>query len=67
MSTIEDRLARLILVLVPSIIVTLGCGVSLLPRDMVMQAINALTAWLTLSLLIGVVVGHCALGEAENP
>ena len=66
MSSIEDRLARSILLLVPAIIVTLGCGVSLLPREMVVRAISALTAWLTLSLLIGVVVGHCALGEIDN-
>jgi hypothetical protein len=67
MSLMEDRLARLALALVPVVIVALGCGVSLLPRDLVVRAIGALTAWLTLSLLIGVVVGHCALGEADYP
>jgi hypothetical protein len=65
MSPMEDRLTRLTLALVPVVIVALGCGASLLPRDLVVRAIGALAAWLSLSLLIGVVVGHCALGEAD--
>ena len=65
MSSVGDRLTRLALALVPVVIVALGCGASLLPRELVAQAITALTAWLTLSVLVGVVVGHCALGEAD--
>ena len=61
----EDRPARITLVMVPIAIVALGCGVSLLPRDVVLQVFNVLAAWLTLSLPIGVLVGHCALGESE--
>jgi hypothetical protein len=65
MSTVGDRLVRLILALVPAVIITLGCGASLLPRELVVRAISALTAWLMVSFLIGVVVGHCALGEGD--
>jgi hypothetical protein len=67
MSSVGDRLTRLTLALVPAIIVTLGCSASLVPRELVAKAISALTAWLTLSVLVGVVVGHCALGEADYP
>jgi len=63
----DDRLARLTLVLIPTAIVGLGCGVSLLPRDIVLQAFNVLTAWLTLSVPIGVLFGHCALSESDCP
>ena len=52
--------------LVPAAIVTLGYGASMLPREMVLRAISALTAWLALSLGIGVVVGHCVLSEADG-
>ena len=65
MATVGDRLVRLTLALMPVVIVTLGCGASLLPRELVARAISALTAWLTVSFLIGVVVGHCVLGEAD--
>jgi hypothetical protein len=66
MAAVEDRIERSIMFLVPAIIVTLGCGASLLPREMVVRAISALMAWLALSLGIGVVVGHCALSEADG-
>ncbi|HEY2618866.1 MAG TPA: hypothetical protein VGI78_16120 [Acetobacteraceae bacterium] len=66
MSTVGDRLIRFILALMPAAIIALGCGASFLPRELVVRAISAMTAWLLLSFLIGVVVGHCALGEAEN-
>jgi hypothetical protein len=61
-----DRLDRLLLASVPAII-ALGGGVSLLPRELLLRATGVLTVWLTLSVPIGIVVGHCALGEAEAP
>jgi hypothetical protein len=68
MSSVGDRLTRLVLALVPVVIIAVGCGgASLLPRALVAHAITALTAWLTLSVLVGIVVGHCALGEADYP
>ena len=57
---------RLVLVLVPAVIVTLGCGVSLMPRDLVIRWTSLLAAWLTLSLPVGVLVGHCVPDEAEG-
>ena len=67
MSIAGGRIARLTLAMVPAVILTLGCCVRLLPHHVLVHAISALTAWLTLSLLVGVVVGHCALGEADYP
>ena len=66
MAIVGDRIERSIMFLVPAAIVTLGYGASMLPREMVLRAISALTAWLALSLGIGVVVGHCVLGEADG-
>jgi hypothetical protein len=65
MPSAEDRLARLMLVVVPITLVALGCGVSLLPHDVIMQVFYVLAAWLTLSLPIGIVVGHCALDGSD--
>jgi hypothetical protein len=64
MRVLGDRLDRLLLASVPAII-ALGGGVSLLPRELLLRATGVLTVWLTLSVPIGIVVGHCALGEAE--
>jgi hypothetical protein len=67
MSSAEDRLARSTLALVPVIVAVLGCGVRLLPHDLVAQAITVLSVWLMLALPVGVIVGHCALGECDRP
>jgi hypothetical protein len=61
----EERRDRLILALVPTTITVLGCAASLLPRDLVVQAIGVLTIWLTLSLPVGIAIGHCMIGEAD--
>lgn len=63
MSGPEDRLVRLTLAAIPVAIVALGLGASLLPGDLVVQVACGLTVWLMLSLPIGVLVGHCILGE----
>jgi hypothetical protein len=56
---------RLVLALVPTTITVLGCGLSLLPRDWVLQAISVLIVWLTLSLPVGIAIGHCIIGETD--
>jgi hypothetical protein len=66
MSWVEDRFARTMLVLLPAMIVIAGCGVSLLPRQLIVQAVSLLASWLYLSILIGIAVGHCALGESDH-
>ena len=65
MSSNGETRDRLILALVPTTITVLGCGVSLLPRDWVLQAIGVLIVWLTLSLPVGIAIGHCMIGEAD--
>jgi len=65
MPAIDDRFARLTLVLVPTCIVILGCGASLLPHRILMELAECLMCWLSMSLLIGVVAGHCMLSESE--
>ena len=67
MTSTEDRLARLTFVLVPAVIVAIGCGLSLLPRGVVGETFTVLGVWLSFSLPVGVVVGHCALSEADLP
>jgi hypothetical protein len=64
MRILGDRLDRLLLASLPAIM-ALGGGIYLLPRELLMRATGLLTVWLTMSLPIGIVVGHCALGEAE--
>jgi hypothetical protein len=66
MSWIEVRFTRTMLMLLPAIIIVAGFGVSLLPRQLIVQAVSLLTTWLYLSILIGIVVGHCALGESDH-
>jgi hypothetical protein len=61
----EDRFARLMLVFVPACIVIVGCGASLLPHRMVIELVEILAGWLSLSLLIGVLAGHCMLSESD--
>jgi hypothetical protein len=53
--------------LLPIGIVAVGCGASLLPHGLIVEAAQVLAAWLTLSLPIGVLVGHCILDEAGYP
>ena len=59
----EDRLARLALIIVPISIVSLGIGASVLSPAVVGQVAGAIAAWLSLSLPVGVLIGHCVLGE----
>ena len=66
MSWVEDRFTRTMLMLLPAMIVVAGCGVSFLPRQLIVQAVSLLTTWLYLSILIGIAVGHCALGESDH-
>jgi hypothetical protein len=66
MSWVEDRFTRTMLMLLPAMIVIAGFGVSLLPRQLIVQAVSLLTTWLYLSILIGIAVGHCALGESDH-
>ncbi len=66
MTSVGDRLDRFILVLVPAAVITVGYGVSLMPRDLVVRGTSLLAAWLTLSLPVGVLVGHCVPDEAER-
>ncbi len=40
-------------------------GLSLLPRDVVVHVISVLTAWLMLSVPIGIVIGHCVLDDCS--
>jgi hypothetical protein len=65
MTAVEDRFARLMLVLVPACIVIVGCGASLLPHRVVIELVEFLAVWLSLSLLVGVVAGHCMLSESD--
>jgi hypothetical protein len=65
MSSNGETRDLLILALVPTTITVLGCGLSLLPRDWVVQAIGVLIVWLTLSLPVGIAIGHCIIGETD--
>ncbi len=65
MSSNGETRDRLILALVPTSITILGCGLSLLPHDWVLQAIGVLIVWLTLSLPVGIAIGHCIIGETD--
>jgi hypothetical protein len=59
MSPAEDHRERLVLFFIPTLIVILGCGVSLVPP----AALAFLTAWVCLSFPLAVLFGHCALSE----
>src|SRR5579864_3841446 len=65
MTTAEDRLARLVLAIVPASIVVVGCCLSLLPRTFFVEVLSILAIWLSFSLPVGVVVGHFALSEGD--
>ena len=59
MSLFDERAARTVPVLVSAAIVVAACGLRLLPHGMLMGVLNLLTAWLLLSVPIGVMAGHC--------
>jgi hypothetical protein len=65
MSWVEDRFSRTMLMLLPAMVVVAGCGVSLLPHELVVHTVSLLTTWLYLSIPIGIAVGHCALSERD--
>ena len=62
----DDRFARLILRLVPTAIVVVGCGLSLLPRHILIELVTIVLVWLSLSLPIGVLAGHFILNETTT-
>ena len=55
----EDRLAQAMLAAIPAIIVGLGVGLSLLPRSAASEVLTLLLAWTSLSLPLGIALGHC--------
>ena len=55
----EDRLNRAILAAVPALIVGVGVGLSLLPRSTASEVLTLLLAWTSLSLPLGIALGHC--------
>ena len=65
MSAVDEDLARLILWLVPTAIVAIGCVLSVLPHSAVVNLVTFLFAWLSLSLPIGVLAGNFMLNESE--
>lgn len=52
-----------ILFCIPTLIVVLGCGASLLPAAAVDAALSILIAWTFLSIPLAVLIGHCVLSE----
>jgi hypothetical protein len=66
MSVIDECLARLILWLVPTTIVVVGCVLSVLPHGLVLDLVTIMFAWMSLSLPIGVLAGHFMLNEGEH-
>jgi hypothetical protein len=67
MTWVENRFARIAVMLLPAMIVVVGCGVSLLPHEFIRHAVEVLTAWLYLSVPVGIAVGNCALSENDCP
>jgi hypothetical protein len=63
MTAAEDSRAKLITVFLPVVVVLLGCGVRLLLRETLAEALGFLAAWTVLSVPLAVLVGHCALSE----
>ncbi len=60
MSDTGDHLFRALCLLGSAVTVALAC---LLPINMLVPIVTALTAWACASVPIGVLVGYCALGE----
>lgn len=58
-SVFDERAARIVPVLIAASIVVGACGLRLLPHGLVMSALNLATAWLLLSVPIGIMAGHC--------
>jgi hypothetical protein len=65
MSAVDERLARLILWLVPIAIVIVGCVLRVLPHCVVLDLVTFMFAWVSLSLPIGVLVGNFILNEGK--
>jgi len=59
----EDRLARMALIAIPAAIIGVGVGLSLLPRSFAAELLTLCLAWTSFSLPLGIMIGHCALGE----
>jgi hypothetical protein len=59
----EDNVSRMLLFGLPATIAVVGIALSLLPTHYAMDVIDALTTWACMSLPLGVLIGHCALGE----
>ena len=59
----DDGVSRMLLVGLPTTIVAVGIGVSLLPGSYAAGLIQALATWTCMSLPLGVLIGHCVLGE----
>jgi hypothetical protein len=57
--------SRLTLIMMPTVLVTIGFGFSLLPIRLVVGLCNLLMVWLTLSFPLSVLVCHCMLNETE--
>jgi hypothetical protein len=65
MPAVDDRFARLTLTILPVCIVIIGCGICLLPRHAIVQLVELFIAWLSLSVPIGILAGHCMLGDRD--
>ena len=59
----EDTLSRMLLFGLPATIVAVGIGISMLPGSYAANVTDALATWACMSLPLGVLIGHCALGE----
>ena len=60
MSGARDLLVRTVCVAAPALT---AAGACLLPVDTLALIVAGLTAWACASVPIGMLVGHCALGE----
>lgn len=67
MTSVEAYRSRLAMVTVPVFIVAFGCGLSLLPHRLIVDAMSLLAAWLSLAFPLSVFVGHCVLDELDCP
>ena len=66
MGSIEERLSRISLALLPLGIITFACAIGLLPQDLVIRTGKVLAVWVSLSLPIGVFIGHCMPREMDR-
>ncbi len=65
MPAVGNRFDRLTFALIPASIVIAGCGASLLPHHAVMLLVEFVVIWISVSVPIGVLAGHCMLGESD--